>query len=144
MTWGRVPSRWSAIWREAGTRGERRRGPESLSVSWVEALLELRLLGITGRCWASSLRWLWRALRRKILRSRSRFRSLAGNRSLHASEDGRVIWYPRGLMLWGLFLLIRSDANILHIASSEHDVFVNAGGRRHLICRISTAPFGAE
>jgi hypothetical protein len=83
MTRRRVPPRWSAIWREAGARRERRRGSESLSVGWVEALLELRLLGIAGRRWARSLRWLGRALR-DVLRSRSRIRSLTGSRSLHA------------------------------------------------------------
>jgi hypothetical protein len=59
-------------------------------------------------------------------------------------KDGWVIRYPGGLRLWGLVLLLRSDADILHITSSEHDVFVNTGGWGNFFGWIPTAPFGAE
>jgi hypothetical protein len=66
MTRGRVPPRRSTIRRETRSRGERRRGSETLAIWWVKALLELGLLGIAGRCLTGTLRWLGRALRNTL------------------------------------------------------------------------------
>ena len=43
-----------------------------------------------------------------------------------------------------LFCLLISDADVLHVATPEDNVFVNIRGRGNLVCEVASAALGAK
>ena len=62
--------------------------------------------------------------------------------NLTHSENGRVIRDLRRLWLL-VFLLLLSYRNVFHVASPEHNVFIDTGRRGDLLRRITSPTFCA-
>ena len=60
------------------------------------------------------------------------------------TKNSRVIWNPRRLWLRILFCLLISDADVLHVATPEDDVFVDIRGRGNLFCGVASTALGAK
>jgi hypothetical protein len=60
------------------------------------------------------------------------------------SQNGGVIRNPRGFGLCVLLLFLAGDTNVLHITSTENDVFIDTSRRSDLLGGVSPTTLGAK
>merc|ERR1711939_848542 len=121
-------------------------------ILWVMRELRRRTLrrALRRTLWWSlrllTLGWLRRTLRRLALRLRSSSRSRCLSlgwwcRTGSATKNGRVVELRRIVLLRNRGLL---DPQVLHITTTEHDVFVDAVGGRNIVFRVGFSVFCAK
>jgi hypothetical protein len=60
------------------------------------------------------------------------------------TKNSRVIGNPRRLWLCGLLCLLIGDADIAHVATTEHDVLIDSRRGRNLLRWVLAAAFGTK